>query len=106
MGLCSDVEREASFLFIFVLIFDLINVFLCYSGLMYRRGARRWRKIYHYNGHSFVTKRFGKVSIFTIVWEFGFVAMYLMNPRITSDSLKFLTLRLFCKISKTKIERQ
>jgi len=32
---------------------------------MYRRGARRWRKLYRVNGHLFQAKRFSRVSLFT-----------------------------------------
>jgi len=39
----------------------IYNLFFNFIGL-YRRGARRWRKIYQFNGHSFVARRFGKVS--------------------------------------------
>lgn len=31
---------------------------------MYRRGARRWRKLYRINGHSFQAKRFSRVCLF------------------------------------------
>ena len=34
-------------------------------GKIYRRGARRWRKIHRVNGHSFVAKRFSRVSNLT-----------------------------------------
>ena len=40
------------------------TTFLCLStGNMYRRGARRWRKLYVYNGHSYQAKRFSRVRI-------------------------------------------
>ena len=29
---------------------------------IYRRGARRWRKLYKVNGHIFQAKRFNRVS--------------------------------------------
>ena len=35
-----------------------------WTGNMYRRGARRWRKLYVYNGHSYQAKRFSRVRIF------------------------------------------
>ena len=38
----------------------LLTFFL--SGNIYRRGAKRWRKIHIVNGHSFVAKRFSRVS--------------------------------------------
>ena len=31
---------------------------------MYRRGARRWRKLYRVNGHLFQAKRFSRVSTY------------------------------------------
>lgn len=33
------------------------------EGSIYRRGARRWRKLYRVNGHIFQAKRFNRVSI-------------------------------------------
>ena len=40
-------------------IFCFLNYF--FIGNIYRRGARRWRKIYKINGHSFVARRFSRV---------------------------------------------
>ena len=37
---------------------------------IYRRGARRWRKLYRVNGHLFQAKRFNRVSLPT--FPFGF----------------------------------
>lgn len=34
-----------------------------HTGSIYRRGARRWRKLYRVNGHIFQAKRFNRVSI-------------------------------------------
>ncbi|XP_065061146.1 protein kinase C iota type-like [Rhopilema esculentum] len=54
--------------------------------LMYRRGARRWRKIYHYNGHSFVTRRFGKFANCEIcqdmIWGLGRQGARCLNCKI------------------------
>lgn len=54
--------------------------------LMYRRGARRWRKIYHYNGHSFVTRRFGKLATCEIcndmIWGLGRQGARCLNCKI------------------------
>lgn len=36
---------------------------------IYRRGARRWRKLYRVNGHLFQAKRFNRVS--TVAWNVG-----------------------------------
>ena len=42
----------------------LINKFYFHlQGNIYRRGAKRWRKIHIVNGHSFVAKRFSRVCI-------------------------------------------
>ena len=30
---------------------------------IYRRGARRWRKLYHVNGHLYQAKRFSRVIL-------------------------------------------
>ena len=42
---------------------------------LYRRGARRWRKIYQFQGHSFVARRFGKMTqcpiCRDIIWGLG-----------------------------------
>lgn len=36
---------------------------LAVAGSIYRRGARRWRKLYRVNGHIFQAKRFNRVSV-------------------------------------------
>eukprot|EP00794_Sanderia_malayensis_P015088 gene15088-16644_t len=55
--------------------------------LMYRRGARRWRKIYHFNGHSFVTRRFGKFATCEIcndmIWGLGRQGARCLTCKIT-----------------------
>jgi len=33
------------------------------EGSIYRRGARRWKKMYYVNGHTFQARRFNRVSI-------------------------------------------
>lgn len=33
------------------------------KGSIYRRGARRWKKMYYVNGHTFQARRFNRVSI-------------------------------------------
>lgn len=40
----------------------LYNRFLSLLESIYRRGARRWRKLYRVNGHLFQAKRFNRVS--------------------------------------------
>lgn len=42
----------------------LYNCFLSLLESIYRRGARRWRKLYRVNGHLFQAKRFNRVSVF------------------------------------------
>lgn len=44
------------------IIYD-IYVISFSEGSIYRRGARRWRKLYRVNGHIFQAKRFNRVSI-------------------------------------------
>lgn len=41
----------------------LYNCFLSLLESIYRRGARRWRKLYRVNGHLFQAKRFNRVSV-------------------------------------------
>ncbi|XP_070207266.1 protein kinase C iota type-like [Littorina saxatilis] len=42
---------------------------------MYRRGARRWRKLYVYNGHSYQAKRFSRKALCAVcadrIWGLG-----------------------------------
>ena len=45
-------------------IYVNIHFWCVWTGNMYRRGARRWRKLYVYNGHSYQAKRFSRVRIF------------------------------------------
>ena len=37
---------------------------ILFAGNIYRRGARRWRKLYKVNGHTFSAKRFSRVGTF------------------------------------------
>lgn len=41
----------------------LYKRFLSLLESIYRRGARRWRKLYRVNGHLFQAKRFNRVSV-------------------------------------------
>lgn len=38
-------------------------IFSSFLESIYRRGARRWRKLYRANGHLFQAKRFNRVSV-------------------------------------------
>ena len=40
-----------------------LNDNFVFSENMYRKGARRWRKLYRINGHLFQAKRFSKVNM-------------------------------------------
>lgn len=40
----------------------ICDCFLVFLESIYRRGARRWRKLYRVNGHLFQAKRFNRVS--------------------------------------------
>lgn len=53
-----------------------IYVFSFSKGSIYRRGARRWRKLYRVNGHIFQAKRFNRVSIIS----FNLNAPLLLSP--------------------------
>ena len=48
--------------------YKIICVLSTFSGSIYRRGARRWRKLYRVNGHIFQAKRFNRVSIWDIIF--------------------------------------
>ena len=53
---------------------------------MYRRGARRWRKLYRVNGHLYQAKRFSRVGIFVIVlFNRAFFNVQSVNSKISSD---------------------
>lgn len=39
----------------------LTDSFLRFTESIYRRGARRWRKLYYASGHAFQAKRFNRV---------------------------------------------
>lgn len=49
-------------------------LFIFLTGSIYRRGARRWRKLYKVNGHIFQAKRFNRVS-----WTCHVVLLLLYN---------------------------
>lgn len=46
-----------------IIMLLLYNCFLSLLESIYRRGARRWRKLYRVNGHLFQAKRFNRVSV-------------------------------------------
>lgn len=48
-----------------IIMLLLYNSLLSLLESIYRRGARRWRKLYRVNGHLFQAKRFNRVSV---VW--------------------------------------
>lgn len=61
------------------------------TGSIYRRGARRWRKLYRVNGHIFQAKRFNRVS-----------TTYYKNE----IDLIFLTWGIYCLIKLVLFQRQ
>lgn len=58
----SRSRRIRSIKLVLSIIYD-IYVISFSEGSIYRRGARRWRKLYRVNGHIFQAKRFNRVSI-------------------------------------------
>lgn len=59
------------------IIYD-IYVISFSEGSIYRRGARRWRKLYRVNGHIFQAKRFNRVSIISFNYH---CTVYSSPPR-------------------------
>lgn len=55
-------------------------IFVCFekmfTGSIYRRGARRWRKQYRVNGHIFEAKRFNRVSRWLFFFSFFFLKKF------------------------------
>ena len=47
--------------------FHLIILYYSFAESIYRRGARRWRKVYKVNGHIFQAKRFNRVTPFPLL---------------------------------------
>lgn len=64
--LCDGEDRkfQVTLFQIILLLIELTNFyyFWIFLGSIYRRGARRWRKLYRVNGHIFQAKRFNRVS--------------------------------------------
>lgn len=67
---------------------------------LYRRGARRWRKIYQFNGHSFVARRFGKMTVCPIcrdiIWGLGRQGVKCMNCKYTIHKRCHRIVKLVC----------
>lgn len=51
----------------FITMLFLYCRFLSILESIYRRGARRWRKLYRVNGHLFQAKYFNRVSVFNVL---------------------------------------
>lgn len=63
--LAADLHlHPSSYLSVTMLL--LYNCFLSLLESIYRRGARRWRKLYRVNGHLFQAKRFNRVSALSL----------------------------------------
>lgn len=58
------------------IIYD-IYVISFSEGSIYRRGARRWRKLYRVNGHIFQAKRFNRVSIISFNYH---CSLFITSP--------------------------
>ena len=78
---------------------------------MYRKGARRWRKLYRMNGHLFQAKRFSKVTVKTYklsytqasygfgLWLYGTVVILIfiaINFLGLTENKTFVDFLFFC----------
>ncbi|XP_065679707.1 protein kinase C iota type isoform X1 [Hydra vulgaris] len=67
---------------------------------LYRRGARRWRKIYQFSGHSFVARRFGKMTPCPIckdfIWGLGRQGVKCMNCKYMVHKRCVRVVKLIC----------
>ena len=61
------------------------------AGNIYRRGARRWRKLYKVNGHTFQAKRFSRVSQSLSQWELAIVTSELITVCVYTVYFKLKT---------------
>jgi len=51
------------------------------EGSIYRRGARRWKKMYYVNGHTFQARRFNRVSIIPFNLSHCTIPVHLLPSR-------------------------
>ena len=63
-----EVRPDCSYCAVVLGLQLLVTCTFHVAGSIYRRGARRWRKLYRVNGHIFQAKRFNRVSSADIWW--------------------------------------
>lgn len=67
-----------------------IYVISFFEGSIYRRGARRWRKLYRVNGHIFQAKRFNRVSIIPFNYHCATCILFISPWSLPLASLSFI----------------
>lgn len=67
------------------------------EGSIYRRGARRWRKLYRVNGHIFQAKRFNRVSIIPFNYHCATCTLF-----ISPWSLPLALLSFICNFCESR----
>lgn len=73
------------------------------EGSIYRRGARRWRKLYRVNGHIFQAKRFNRVSIIPCNYHCTIFTLFI-TP-ISPPPRPPLSCTIFAKVDLSKVRR-
>ena len=73
-----------------------------FLGSIYRRGARRWRKMYKVNGHIFQAKRFNRVRMVSI-WYATFCFYFMYINLVCIICITFLKQRAFCAFCHDRI---
>lgn len=99
---------------------DCWSYFLLFSESIYRRGARRWRKLYYANGHAFQAKRFNRVRNITTLptlfrkadfsdvvdyrfWEIFYIYMCIKSIFLHKKmGMHFFLLLWYCELSFLK----
>ncbi len=89
---CRVRARTVSSLLSTPCIFTSFFVHLIFLGSIYRRGARRWRKLYKVNGHIFQAKRFNRVSkdfpnILCNIMQMHFSRAFNFGPDFSEDRM-------------------
>lgn len=57
---------------------------------IYRRGARRWRKLYLVNGHKYQAKRFARTALCKVLYYLLFTSITVINTQFTKMQPQFL----------------
>jgi len=70
------------------------------EGSIYRRGARRWRKLYRVNGHIFQAKRFNRVSIIPFNYHCATCTLFI-SPSLSLCSLSYA---IFAKVDLSQVQ--